>query len=252
MGDTKNVVVAGTHSEASGKVVNMEGGKSGFRKKRAQVKLILFRDDYTECFEQDPGMASEKAVNALFHFFFSGDEVIKFRAITAMGIVMSRLAETRMEAARIVMRRLIWNLNDESGGIGWGSPEAMGEILARHRGLAEEYHRMLLSYIMEDGNYIEHFMLQRGVLWGLGRFARVHPDLAGDMAELLVPYMNSDDTVVRGTAVWAAGAANNREMVKDQMEGLREDGSIFKLFIDGVLMTCSVGELAEKACSGID
>ena len=31
----------------------------------------------------------------------------------------------------------MWTLNDESGGIGWGSPEVMGEILAAHKGLAE-------------------------------------------------------------------------------------------------------------------
>jgi len=33
----------------------------------------------------------------------------------------------------------MWSLNDESGGIGWGAPEAMGAIMARHTGLADEY-----------------------------------------------------------------------------------------------------------------
>ncbi|MEA3417440.1 MAG: hypothetical protein U9R02_15080 [Thermodesulfobacteriota bacterium] len=53
-----------------------------------------------------------------------------------MGVVVSNLADHDMESARVIMRRLIWNLNDESGGIGWGSPEAMGEIMARNNRLA--------------------------------------------------------------------------------------------------------------------
>ena len=59
-----------------------------------------------------------------------------------MGALVFSLAEQDMESARVVMRRLMWNLNDESGGIGWGSPEAMGEIMARHSGLAEEYSKI--------------------------------------------------------------------------------------------------------------
>jgi len=53
-----------------------------------------------------------------------------------MGRVVSSLAEKDMESARVVMRRLMWNLNEESGGIGWGCPEAMGETMARSAPLA--------------------------------------------------------------------------------------------------------------------
>jgi hypothetical protein len=76
------------------------------------------------------------------------------------------------------MRRMIWNLNDESGGIGWGSPETMGESMACHNRLAGEYHRILVSYIRPDGNFLEHPELQKGLLWGLARLAAVQPELA--------------------------------------------------------------------------
>ena len=49
-----------------------------------------------------------------------------------MGAVVANLAEKDMESARVVMRRLMWSLNDESGDIGWSRPEAMGEIIASH------------------------------------------------------------------------------------------------------------------------
>eukprot|EP00362_Geleiidae_sp_MMETSP1317_P000447 CAMPEP_0201284794 /NCGR_PEP_ID=MMETSP1317-20130820/84991_1 /ASSEMBLY_ACC=CAM_ASM_000770 /TAXON_ID=187299 /ORGANISM="Undescribed Undescribed, Strain Undescribed" /LENGTH=71 /DNA_ID=CAMNT_0047606373 /DNA_START=1077 /DNA_END=1289 /DNA_ORIENTATION=- len=68
-----------------------------------------------------------------------------------------------MEEARIVMRRMLWSMNDESGGIGWGVPEAMAEVMTCNKGLAEEYIHMLISYMREDGeelfqdgNFLEH------------------------------------------------------------------------------------------------
>jgi len=100
---------------------------------------------------------------------------------------MATLADADMEAARVVMRRMIWQLNEESGGIGWGMPEAMGETMARHEGLAQEYAHMLVSYIQEDGNFLEHVPLQRGVLWGLGRLAQARPWLVEEAARIFRP-----------------------------------------------------------------
>ena len=61
-----------------------------------------------------------------------------------MGALGSRMGQKNMEKARIVMRRIMWNLNDESGGIGWGSPEAMGEILCQSPELALEFKSKIL------------------------------------------------------------------------------------------------------------
>jgi hypothetical protein len=94
-----------------------------------------------------------------------------------MGVTVARLANQDMEAARIVMRRFMWSLNDESGGIGWGAPEAMAECLASHAGLAGEYTKILVSFMREDGFYLELPSLQRGLMWGIGRLAQVRPQL---------------------------------------------------------------------------
>ncbi|RZB31250.1 MAG: hypothetical protein SRB2_04775 [Desulfobacteraceae bacterium Eth-SRB2] len=102
------------------------------RKLKKKILELLGRDDLEKSLDEICQYPARKAVNPLFSFFYSTNELIKWRAITAMGAVVSRLAEQDMESARVVMRRLIWNLNDESGGIGWGSPEAMGEIMSCH------------------------------------------------------------------------------------------------------------------------
>jgi hypothetical protein len=120
-----------------------------------------------------------------------------------MGTVVSNMAEADIEGARVVMRRLMWNLNDESGGIGWGSPEAMGEIMACSEKLAKEYAHILKSYLNPQGNYLEHPVLQRGVLWGLGRLAHESPRRVEDAGPFMIPFLSSKDPYHRGLAAWA-------------------------------------------------
>ena len=72
---------------------------------------------------------SKQVVNALFSFLYNEDPVVKWNAVCAMGAVVSDIAGKDPEAARVIIRRLMWNLNDESGGIGWGSPEATAQDL---------------------------------------------------------------------------------------------------------------------------
>jgi hypothetical protein len=144
-------------------------------------------------------------INPLFSCLCSTEPQIKWRAVTALGAVVANLAQDDMESARVVMRRLIWNLNDESGGIGWGVPETMGEVMARHEGLAREYVNILVSYIREDGNFLEYEPLQQGVLWGLGRLAQTSPELLQDAGAHLHPFLSSEDATLRGLAAWILG-----------------------------------------------
>jgi len=130
-----------------------------------------------------------QVINPLISFFCSKDEKIKQRAIKTIGKVVKLVADTNMESARIVMRRLMWSLNDESGGIGWGAPEAMAEIMSLHEQLAIEYASILISYANPDGNYLEHIELQKEVLKGLARLGKVRPLLIKDA----IPYLRKND-----------------------------------------------------------
>ena len=172
---------------------------------KERVLELLKRGDFDVAVEELCRLPLRAAVNPLFSYIQQGDEKVKWAAVKAMGAVVAKLADHNMEAARIIVRRLMWNLNDESGGIGWGSPEAMGEILARHRGLAEEYAHILISYIREDGNYLENLVLQEGVLWAIGRVAEISPDLIGNAVPYLLRYLDSPNATHRGLAARAFG-----------------------------------------------
>ncbi len=188
------------------------------------------------CFPQ------KQVVNPLISLFCSNNELESRRAITALGIVVSNLAIHHMESARIIMRRLMWSLNDESGGIGWGAPEAMGEIMANHEKLADEYHHILISYIMPDGNFIEHEMLQNGVLWGIGRLAHSRPHLFCNNVDLLTPYLESQYPSHRGLAAWVTGKCHS-EKTKNILMDLKNDTAEFQFYSDWHIKTVTVGDM---------
>lgn len=124
-------------------------------------------------------VSAKRLVSPLFSALFSTQENIHWRAVTCIGDTVCILADQSLESARVVMRRFMWSLNDESGGIGWGAPESMGEIMARHFVLAEEYGNILMSYIVpSDGpdNYLEYAPLRQGAYWGIARLAQAKPE----------------------------------------------------------------------------
>jgi hypothetical protein len=168
-----------------------------------------------------------------------------------MGMVVARLAGRDLESARVVMRRLMWNLNDESGGIGWGSAEAMGEIMARHFKLAEEFADILISFIREEAGGLEHAPLQRGVLWGLGRLAQVDPRHLDAVPPLLARYLESEDAVLRGHAVWVAGLLPS-DLTLAALRKLSEDQEQLEIFLNGRLTRKTVGQLSREALSRIE
>jgi hypothetical protein len=162
---------------------------------RRKVRKLLGSGDLEQVLRELRKIPQRKAINPLISVFYDSDPELRSKAISAFGQVVADLANEDIEAARVVMRRLMWMLNDESGGIGWGAPEAMAEAMACHPRLAEEYVRILLSYIREDGNFIEYEPLRRGALWGIRRLAQVYPEMLIelDTAKYILPYLEADD-----------------------------------------------------------
>ncbi|MDH3881837.1 MAG: hypothetical protein OES64_09810 [Desulfobacteraceae bacterium] len=216
------------------------------RQLKKEIQKLLLQKDLESGLAEIGRMPATKAINPLFSFLCSPDELLKWRAVTAMGQVVDRLADADMESARVIMRRYMWQLNDESGGIGWGCPEAMGEIMARNENIAGEFWRILISYIRPDGNFLEHEVLQRGVLWGVGRLAHARPQLLKASVDYLHPYMQTDDPHLRGLAAWAAGALRNNN-TSALLNQLKADSAKLSVYHDGQIIRRSVGEIAKKA-----
>jgi len=216
------------------------------RIRREKILEILSESD------ADPGSlplmgdSPKRVLNALLPFLYSQDDIIKWRTVTLIGLFAGELAKQDMESARNVVRRLMWNLNDESGGIGWGSPEAMGEILARHEALAWEYAQILLSYADQNGNYLELPKLQQGLLWGIARLSEARPHLVKGSKNHFFHYLESNDPAVRGHAARIVGLIGT---VKDRryLLPLVKDASSYATYMDHRSLKRFVGETAEEA-----
>jgi len=193
-------------------------------------------------------------INALFMALCHPLETVRWHAVSAFGRLVPAMADKDPESARIVMRRLLWSLNDESGGIGWGAPEAMAEIMCRSSLLRQEYLHMLFSYIREDGeelfqdgNYLELPLLQRGVLWGIGRIAQEHrAEMGGRAVGDIAAYLSSADHHVAGLAIWCLGLLGTATEVPRLAVFLNHPGEI-RLFIDYSLRTVTLAELAAES-----
>jgi len=187
-------------------------------------------------------------INPLFGLLLSTDPSVRWHTIVAMGEVVSQLAEEDMESARVILRRLMWQLNDESGGIGWGCPEAMGEILARNRKLAEEFAPIVVSYVREDGNFLEYEALQPGAIWAVGRLAQAWPDLVKGAGAYILPFLSSRAPQTRGVAIWALSYLGDRDLVT-RLRPFVQDSSELEIYRGGVLSRVTVGQLAKEALS---
>jgi hypothetical protein len=152
---------------------------------KKEVRNLIIREDFPGNIERLNDYPPKKLINILISFIYNPDEILKDRSILALGYTVAKIAEEDIEYARVIMRRLMLSLTEESGGIGWGAPEAMGEIMAMNYQLALEYHKILISYTPGGGNELEFEELQKDVIAGLKRLASRHPHLVEEVKHLL-------------------------------------------------------------------
>lgn len=217
---------------------------------KREVRDLLGSSDLERALDKMRRFPAKKVVNPLFSLLCDVHDPIRWNAITAMGIVVADLAKEDMESARVVIRRLMWNLNDESGGIGWGSAEAMGEILAREKRLGEEYAGILISYIRLDANFQENEWIQRGVLWGIARLARERAELLKEAPPHVIPFLKSTDAAKRGLAARIMGLVKFKG-ARELLVPLLDDDGEFEVHVGGRPVHRRVREAAAEALSKI-
>lgn len=222
---------------------------------KKQILPMLEQEGHKVVLEHLYTLPAKDVVNVLFSAICREVPRIRWVAISCMGETVTRLAEENMEEARIIMRRLLWSLNDESGGIGWGAPESLAEIMCHQAQLAEEYCHMLVSYmqkdgdeLLQDGNFLELPSLQKGLLWGVGRLAAIRPQLLSSKVTFkdVAFFLASPDPEICGLAARIAGSLGMTE-AKPQLKELIGDKRELLVYGDGELQSHTIGELAGSA-----
>ncbi len=219
------------------------------REVKRRILDLLASDDW-EAGLPDLADLGQQAVGPLFSALCSSSPRIRWHAVTGFGVVVGAMAARTPEKARVIMRRFIWSLNDESGGIGWGAPEAMAEIMTQSPLVATEFHNHVLAYIHEDhcrpDCYLEHAPLRRGAVWGVARLAQVRPDLAEKAEPDLLCALGDCDTTIRGLAAWTCGLLGLSSALPG-LQTMTGELSVLELYRDRELLEPTLTTLAEEA-----
>ena len=181
--------------------------------------------------------ATRNPQRILFSLTFAVDELIKWRAIEAVGRVAGVQAGSDIQKVRDFIRRLLWLMNDESGGLGWHAPESIGEILVNVPALVNEYAGLLPAYLREEP-------FQRGVHHAVYRVASVNHKPFTESIPKLGESLTDPDPAIRGYAALTLETMGVKSY-RSTIEKLQDDHSPVSLydFDTGQLQDTTVGRL---------
>lgn len=188
-------------------------------------------------------ISKKRLISKLISLAYDKQTLICWRAIEAIGYLTKEVAETKPEIVRDIVGRLLWMIREESGGIGWSSPEILGEIVRNSPDKFSDIAPIILSFIDEE-------MLAPGVIWAIGRIGEVRPDLVNHAVPVITSYLNHSDAKLRGLTAWALGELQAGDVIH-QLRALLNDTHRITLYKNGELTEKTLDAIAEKAINRI-
>ena len=114
-----------------------------------------------------------RVVRFLTGRLYSADEAEKWHAVRAFGVLARAPGVLTDARVHDLLQRFLWALNDESGAVPYGVPEAMGEILAARPDHRASMVPILRGMLTEEDTF-QTGAVERGLYWALGR---IGPDV---------------------------------------------------------------------------
>ncbi len=188
-------------------------------------------------------LKNKRVFTVLISLAYNKESLIAWRAIEAMGLAIGALSERDPGTARGIIHRLLWTVTEESGAIGWSTPEMLAEIVIN----SADRFRDLVPIIM---SLYEEPPFMPGVLWAMGRLAGAGVSLPAAAGAIVSAGLDSPDPAVRGMAVWAAACLGRRQMLP-QISSLTTDAGQFLLYRGHELANVRVGALAREVSLGL-
>jgi len=169
------------------------------------------------------------------------DEVLRWSAIETAAKLMKKWWDSgKEEKVRIYIRTLFWSMNDESGGIGWSSPQTVAEIIATNSELIDPYGSMMIAHCIDEPP------LLKGCLWGIGRMGSLITKTVKSFQDEILKVFDTYDTEILGLAAWAMGEAGVA-LSAPFLEKLRFRGEPVTIYIEGNFCQKSLGQWVEEA-----
>jgi len=187
-----------------------------------------------------PTGSAQNAWRVLLSLTYDQDELISWRAIEASGKVAGLQAGAEIERVRDFIRRLLWLMNDESGGLGWRSPELIGEILVNVPALVDEYASLIFRFLREEP-------FERGTHFAVYRIASMNPEPFVNNVSELGNSLSDPDPTIRGYAACALHSIDPKSH-RQAIEKLQHDqGQVTSYDFDtGLLQQTTVGSMIKS------
>jgi len=135
---------------------------------------------------------NRKALSLLIRMAYDKETLVGWRAIKAVGRIANVLVKTEHEFLRIAVRKLLWSLSDESGGIGWAAPELLGEIVhSDPEGFADIIPLIAEVYGIEEQTF------KPGVMYALARVAEVSPEMIANYQQIIIRSLVDTNPLIR-------------------------------------------------------
>lgn len=164
----------------------------------------------------------KKTSTRLIAFLYEDDFLI-FRGGEALGLVCSEIEKKDAEFVRIILRRLFWHLNDESGAYCRGAPVGIGEIGRTCKTAFEGFKNMLVSLL--DNEEVE----LKFVIYAIARASQNVRDAYPNPVKKLLPLLNHGNAEIRGYTVFALGKLG-AEGIRNELEKLKDDSSEVRIY----------------------
>lgn len=168
---------------------------------------------------------------------FDTDELVRWRAISALGGIARQEYAKDPERVRRFIRRILWLMNDESGGICWNGPEVIGEILRNVPPLVCEYGQLLPGFFSEEP-------FEVGSRWAVARAAAVDKAPFVPSIDPLVRSLDHSNAAIRGFSLIALRALDYA-FSEDEKARIRTDIAVLPIydFVSGQLVFQRIADL---------
>jgi len=211
---------------------------------KQQVRDLLYQRDYNRLIELCE--ENRKIWTELRFRLFDMDEKICWSAIEAVAQFMKHLwRKGKTEKVREYMRNLFWSLNDESGGIGWNSPQTIAEIIVNIPELLDPFGSMMIAHTLDEPPLVQ------GGLWGIGRLGMLAAESLEFFKDLVLAVFQNNDTQTLSLAAWASGKAEFKPALPF-LEKLLERHEVVQIYYDGDFHEKQLGQWAKEAIETIE
>lgn len=203
---------------------------------QSELQRILLEKDWKRLREkaaEDRGI-----VRQLMSRIYVKEGLLFWRAIEGLGIAAQTIERIQPGYAVELVRRYFWSLNEESGGTAWNASEAIGSIIAH---CPEEcgHFNWMYSKLLDDES------LNEGTLWGLAHIACVKPDLVLPLAEVVLPFLNSENPELSGRAALVQALVQDCKDVPGIRAKEQPKRTMLELYFNNQIQLYSVAELSQ-------